>query len=171
MPMNPMEKALAVFFRVTMGWVFLYAAYQQISDPNWTAATFLDETRTAHDFFVWFASPTKVAATNFLVKWGHLSIGLSLVFGFLTRLSAFKGAILMFVYYLAHMDFPYVENQSNFLVDYHLIYLGVLVQLMISGAGHIVGLDRWVSRSHILHEHPFLRWLVGIQFSPGAGSR
>jgi thiosulfate dehydrogenase [quinone] large subunit len=160
-----MEKSLALFFRLMMGWVFLYAAYQQISDPNWTAAAFLNQTKTAHDFFAWFASPTKVAITDFLVKWGHLLIGLSLISGLFTRVGAFFGAILMFIYYLAHIEFPYVENQSNFLVDYHLAYAGVLVYLMIVQAGHVIGLDRWASRAEIVRQHPALQWLVGFPVS------
>ena len=95
------------------------------------------------------------AVTDFLVKWGHLLIGLSLISGLLTRAGAFFGAILMFIYYIAHMDFPYVENQDNFIVDYHLIYVGVLAQLMITSAGHVVGLDHWASRTQTVHRHHF----------------
>jgi thiosulfate dehydrogenase [quinone] large subunit len=146
MPFTPTERALAVFFRVTMGWVFLYAAYLQFSDPNWTAATFLNQTKTAHDLFAWVMAPTRVTIIDHLVKWGHLLIGLSLISGLLTGMSAFFGAILMFTYYLAHMDFPYVESQSNFLVDSHLIYVGVLVQIIATRAGCIVGLDYFISR-------------------------
>ena len=162
--MTQMEKSLTFFFRVAMGCVFLYAAYQQITDPYWSAATFLNKTKTVHDLFAWVASPTRVFLADFLVKWGHLLIGLSLVSGLLTRVGAFFGAVLMSVYYVAHLDFPYVENQSNFIVDYHLIYVGVLVQIMITRAGHIVGLDRWASRSRNLDGRPFLRWLIGYPF-------
>ena len=159
--MTKMERSLAEIFRVAMGWVFLYAAYQQISDPQWTAATFLNRTKTAHDFFVWFASPTQVAVTNFLVKWGHLLIGISLILGLLTRVGAFLGAVLMSMYYIAHMDFPYVESQSNFIVDYHLIYIGVLIYLIIMRAGHYVGLDYFVSRTPMLARHHFMRLIIG----------
>jgi thiosulfate dehydrogenase (quinone) large subunit len=158
--MRLMEKSTTLFFRVTLGWLFLYAAYQQISDPNWTAATFLNETKSAHDFFEWFASPARVAITNFAVKWGHLLIGLSLFFGLLTRVGAFFGAVLMFTYYLAHMDFPYVESHDNFIVDYHLVYIGILVHLIITRAGRFVGLDNWLSRSPILDRHRLLLRII-----------
>jgi thiosulfate dehydrogenase [quinone] large subunit len=170
MPMSQTERALAFFFRVAMGWVFLYAAYQQISDPYWTAATFLNQTKTAHDLFAWVASPTKVTVADFLVKWGHLLIGLSLVLGLLTRAGAFFGAILMSTYYLAHMDFPYVENQSNFLVDYHLIYVGVLVQLVVARAGQVIGLDRWASRTPVVRGMTFCGRSSAIRSRPGVGS-
>lgn len=145
--MTQAETYLVLFFRVTMGWIFLYASYQQITDQNWTAATFLGQTKTANDFFVWFASPSRVAVTDFLVKWGHLLIGLSLIFGLLTRVGATFGAALMFIYYLVHLDFPYVENKDNFLVDYHLIYVGVLVYLIIARDRDVFGLDHWVHRT------------------------
>lgn len=157
---SPTAKFLIVFFRVAMGWIFIYAAYQQITDPYWSAAAFLNKTKTIHDLFAWVASPTKVTVTDFLVKWGHLLIGLSLVSGLLTRAGAFFGAVLMAIYYVAHMDFPYIENHSNFLVDYHLIYVGVLVLLIIARAGQVFGLDYWVSRMPIFEENQFLQWVI-----------
>lgn len=137
------DRLLLLFFRVAMGWIFLFAAYQQFSDPNWTAATFLGRTKTAHEFFAWFGSPTIVLATNVLVKWGHILIGISLFFGIVTRLGASLGAVLMFAYYIGHMDFPFVETRENLLVDYHLIYVGVLIHLIINDAGTTIGLDNW----------------------------
>ena len=157
--MTQTQKLLLLSLRIAIGWVFFYAAYQQISDPNWTAATFLGQTRTAHDFFAWFASPSQVSVTNFLVKWGHLLIGLSLIFGFLLRLSAFLAAILMFAYYLGHLDFPFVDDQSNFLIDYHLIYAGLLWYLMAARAGYFYGLDGWTQRL-AFKQNASLRWAL-----------
>jgi thiosulfate dehydrogenase [quinone] large subunit len=42
--------------------------------------------------------------TTFLVGYGHLLIGLSLIFGLMVRISASVGIMLM--YWMAHMDFP-----------------------------------------------------------------
>lgn len=153
------EKSLVLFFRLSMGWIFLYASYQQITDPNWTAATFLGQTKTANEFFAWFASPSRVAITDFLVKWGHLLIGLSLIAGLLISIGARLGAFLMLIYYLAHLDFPYVESKDNFLVDYHLIYAGVLVYLVMARSDDTLAVDPWLRRSPFLRRHKSLRWL------------
>jgi thiosulfate dehydrogenase [quinone] large subunit len=160
MLMSPTEKYLVLFFRVAIGWVFLYAALQQISDPNWTAASFLNQVKTAHDLFAWVTAPYRVTIIDFLVKWGHLLIGLSLVLGLLTRVGAFFGAVLMLIYYIAHLDFPYVETQSNFLVDYHLIYAGVLALMIVTRAGHFIGLDHRLSRLPIVEKNVLLQWIV-----------
>lgn len=78
--------------------------------------------------------------------YGHLLIGLSLISGLLVRVSAPFAIMLMLLYWTAHMDFPYIENANNFLIDYHIIYAGVLVYLMVSHAGRVCGLDAWASK-------------------------
>jgi thiosulfate dehydrogenase [quinone] large subunit len=154
-------QALIVYFRLAMGWTFLYAGATQLTEPNFTAATFLAHTKTFHDLFAWFAAPAIVPYTDFLVTWGHTLIGLSLVSGLLVRFGAPFGVLLMMVYYLAHLDFPYVENHFNFIMEYHLVYAGVLVYLVAARAGHVWGLDGWVEQMPFLTRHPSLRPLVG----------
>src|SRR3954463_14093325 len=133
------DKGILLFFRITMAWTFLYAASHQLFDPSFSAAGFLGHTKTFHDFFAWFAAPSMLPVTNFLVEWGHFLIGLSLLSGLFVRLSAPAGIFLMVTYYFAHMDFPYIETKVNFLVDYHVVYAGVLLHLLVRNAGHVVG--------------------------------
>jgi thiosulfate dehydrogenase [quinone] large subunit len=57
----------------------------------------------------------------------HAVIGLSLVTGYLVRISAPVGVFLLGVYYFGHMDWPYIENRSNFILDYHIVYIGILI--------------------------------------------
>jgi len=157
--MTQVQKFLILSLRIAIGWIFLYAAYQQITDPDWSAAAFLGQTRTAHDFFTWFAAPSQVLITDFLVKWGHLFIGLSLIFGFMMGLSGSLAAVLMFAYYLGHLDFPFVEDQSNFLVDFHLIYVGILCYLIAARASYFYGLDGLMQRSSF-NQSTVLRWAL-----------
>ena len=52
-----------------------------------------------------FATPAITAPTpTFLMKWGHLLIGLSLVSGLMVRISGPFGILLMLTYHFAHMD-------------------------------------------------------------------
>ena len=129
------EKHVIVYFRVLIGWTFLYAASHQLFDPKFNASEFLEHTKTFHDFFIMFASPAMQPVTNFLVAWGHFLIGLSLLFGLLVRVSGVFAILLLITYYFAHMDFPYIESHNNFLVDYHLVYAGVIAYLMSKQAG------------------------------------
>jgi thiosulfate dehydrogenase [quinone] large subunit len=151
------NKAFIVYFRLAMAWTFLYAASHQVFDPSWSVAGFLGKTKTFHDAFSVFAAPGVAPVTTFLVEWGHLLIGLSLLVGLMTRVSAFFGALLMIVYYFAHMDFPYIDDTTNFIMEFHLVYAGVLVWLMATKAGHVWGLDGWIERQRFFERHRVLR--------------
>jgi thiosulfate dehydrogenase (quinone) large subunit len=154
------ERNLIVFFRLTMAWTFLYAASHQVFDPGWSVVGFLSHTKTFHDLFAVFTTPTMAPITTFLVEYGHLLIGLSLLFGFMVRVSASFGVMLMVIYWMAHMDWPFIENKNNLIVDFHIVYAGVLVYLVAKSAGHVWGLDAWAEKLDFFRQHPGLRPLV-----------
>ena len=58
------------------------------------------------------------------------------------------------------MDWPFIDNTNNFIVDYHLVYGGVLVYLIVKRAGHVFGLDGWVENFEFFKRHPGLKPLV-----------
>ena len=158
---STIDRSLLLFFRIAVGWTFLYAGLTQITDPNFSVASFLAHTKTFHDVLAVFAAPAIAPAMTFLVSWGHTLIGLSLISGLMVRVSTPFGVALMGIYYLAHMDFPYIETRLNFLIDYHLVYAGILVLLMVRSAGTVAGLDGLLADSVLLARHPRLRPLVG----------
>jgi len=157
---NVMPKALILYFRLVMAWTFLYAASHQIFVPGWTIVGFLNNTKTFHDLFAIFTTPTMAPITTYLVEYGHLLIGLSLLIGLMVRVSAAFGVLLMITYWLAHMDWPFIENTNNFVVDYHLVYAGVLVMLIVTRAGHVFGLDAWAEKLSFVKQNPVLKPLV-----------
>jgi len=154
------KKALIIFFRLAMAWTFLYAASHQVFDPKFSVAGFLSHTKTFHDVYAPFTTPTWAPLITFLVGYGHLLIGLSLLVGLMVRVSANFGILLLLLYWTAHMDFPFIENRNNFLVDYHIVYAGVLVQLILERAGHVWGLDAWAEKLPFFQQRPGLRKLV-----------
>ncbi len=155
---SPMEKFLIVFFRFTMAWTFLYAASHQVFVPEFSVVGFLSHTKTFHDVFVVFTTPTMAPITTFMVEYGHLLIGLSLLTGLMVRVSASFGVLLMIIiYWFAHMDWPFIENTNNLIVDYHVVYGGVLTYLVVKKAGHVWGLDGWVENLKMVREHPGLK--------------
>jgi thiosulfate dehydrogenase [quinone] large subunit len=160
MPNSTIEKGFIVGFRLVMAWTFLYAASHQIFDPSWSVAVFLSHTKTFHDVYAVFTTPTWAPIITLLVAYGHLLIGLSLLVGLMVRVSATFGVLLMVVYWTAHMDFPYIENANNFILDYHLVYAGVLIYLIVKQAGHVWGLDGWAEKLSFIEHHPKLRPLV-----------
>lgn len=155
------EKSFVFLFRLLMAWTFLYAAsHQGIFAPDWSVAGFLSRTKTFHDIFAVFTTPNLAPIVTFLVSWGHLLIGLSLLVGLMVRVSAAFGIMLMLLYWLAHMDFPYIENRNNFIVDYHIVYASVLGYLMYKGAGHVWGLDTLAGRLPLFRDGQALHPLV-----------
>jgi thiosulfate dehydrogenase [quinone] large subunit len=90
------EKSFVFLFRLLMAWTFLYAAsHQGIFAPDWSVAGFLSRTKTFHDIFAVFTTPNLAPIVTFLVSWGHLLIGLSLLVGLMVRVSAAFGIMLM----------------------------------------------------------------------------
>jgi thiosulfate dehydrogenase [quinone] large subunit len=155
------QQGLTLFFRVAIGWVFLYAGITQLIDPHFTVAAFLSSTKTFHAVFLPLTDPSVAPAMTFVVEWGHTLIGLSLITGLFFRVGSLCGVMLMGIYYLAHMDFPYVESKLNFIMDYHLVYGAVLIYLITQKAGELYGLDGALQHAGLATRYPALRPLMG----------
>ena len=143
-----MDKRLVLAFRLMMGWTFLYAGAWQVMSPDFTVSSFLAHTKTFHDIYAPLTSPSIAPTLTFLVSWGHLLIGLSLVSGLLVRMSGVFGVALLLTYWTAHMDFPNIESHVNFILDYHIVYAALTGWLVAVNAGRVYGLDGWVA-THI----------------------
>ncbi|HTP83782.1 MAG TPA: DoxX family protein [Alphaproteobacteria bacterium] len=154
---SSVERGIVIYLRLAMAWTFLYAASHQVFVPDFSVVGFLSHTKTFHDFFAMFTTPTMAPITTFMVEYGHLLIGLSLLFGVMVRISAAFGILLMLTYWFAHMDWPFIENTNNFIVDYHLVYAGVLSYLIVKRAGHVFGLDAWLENLRVVRSHPELQ--------------
>ncbi len=155
------ERGLVLFFRLAMAWTFLWAGFRQVFLQDFSVVPFLAHTKTFHDFYAVFATAQWAPLISFMVKWGHLLIGLSLLAGLMVRVSSVFGMLLLAMYWTAHMDFPYIESNVNLLLDYHIVYIGVLAYLIVKQAGYVFGLDGWLEKHDVLTEHPGLRPLVG----------
>ena len=154
-----LDRGVIFAMRVLVGWTFLYAGTWQMLQ-NYSAAAFLNHVVTFHDFFAHFAEPAVLPYTDFLVKWGQLLIGLSLVSGLLVRLSGPFGILLMVTYYFAHMDWPFIGNHHLYLfVDYHLVYAMVFIYLIAHHAGRVWGLDGAAERLPVVARSQILKSL------------
>lgn len=157
---STLDKSFIVFFRLAMAWTFLYAASHQVFDPNWSVAGFLSHTKTFHDVYAVFTTPFWAPIITFMVEYGHLLIGLSLLAGLMVRVSATFGILLMLLYWTAHMDWPFIENKNNLIIDYHIVYAALLGYLIVRRAGHVWGLDAWAEKLDFFKQHPTLKPLV-----------
>ena len=152
------SRTLLLLLRLSLAWVFLYAASHQVLVPDWSVAGFLNSTKTFNGLFTLFTGPVLAPIISFLVAYGHLLIGLSLLLGLAVRVSASFGILLMLLYWMAHMDFPYISNTNNFIVDDHIVYALVLALLIATRAGHIYGLDSWAAAQDGIKNSKWLNW-------------
>ena len=151
-----LDRIIIFLLRVFVGWLFVYAGIWQILQ-GYSAGGFLAHVKTFHGLFAPFAAPAMLPYTDFLMKWGHLLIGLSLVSGLMVRISGPFGILLMLTYHFAHMDWPFIGDHLSLFVDYHLVYAVVIVYLMAHHAGHVWGLDGLVDRLPLVARNPRLR--------------
>ncbi len=136
---------VVVTLRIILGWVFFYAGIVKVFNPAWSAAFYLKDAHTFPSFFQFLLQPDVLPIVNFLNVWGLTLIGLSLLVGIFVRVSAPLGALLMVLYYLPALHFPYVGEHSM-LIDEHIVYALLLIFLMLSNAGMKFGLDKFIAR-------------------------
>ncbi|MGV8856480.1 MAG: DoxX family membrane protein [Devosia sp.] len=160
MPNTTTERGLIFLLRVTVGWIFLYAASHQVFAADFSIVGFLNSTKTFHGFFQIFTGPVVAPIVSFLVAYGHLLIGLSLISGLMVRVSAAFGIFIMLIYWMAHMDFPYIGDTNSFIIDFHIIDALVLGLLIATRAGHVWGLDAWAARQPLVAGNKPLAWSV-----------
>jgi uncharacterized membrane protein YphA (DoxX/SURF4 family) len=139
---------LLVILRIIVGWHFLYEGLVKLTDPSWSAAGYLEQSRyILPGLFHWMAeSPGILGVINFINVWGLILIGLGLLLGMFTRAAAIAGAALLALYYLANPPFvtsSYGAGQEGhyLLVDKNLIEAVVLIVIAILPTGLFLGLD------------------------------
>ncbi|MDZ4278913.1 MAG: DoxX family protein [Dehalococcoidia bacterium] len=150
--------AAVLLLRLTMGWVFVWAGFDKLI-RGFDASGFLVNT-TKGPLSGWFQSLGENQAAldviNPMVTWGQILIGVALIFGVAVRWSAFWGAAMMFLFYIA--QFP---PEHNPFMEYYLIYMLLLGLLGALGAGRIAGLDTVIERQ------PWVRRIPGATFFLG----
>ncbi len=145
--------------RFVVGWMMFYAGITKILDSQWSAADYMSKAKTFSGLYAWLSQPGLLPIINFINEWGLTLLGVALMLGVFVRLSSVLGAVLMMLYYLPILDFPY-PNTHSFIVDEHIIYISILLLFAAVRAGRFWGLDNWCSRLPICSKFPSLRkWL------------
>jgi thiosulfate dehydrogenase [quinone] large subunit len=141
--MNTTQNFALFFLRISLGWLFFYAGITKVLDSTWSAAGYISSAKTFPELFDFFLTPTVLPIVNLANEWGLTLIGVALILGVFTRLAAGLGILLMILYYLVVLDFPY-PNAHAYIVDEHIIYIGALLVLAIFNAGRAWGLGNKV---------------------------
>jgi thiosulfate dehydrogenase (quinone) large subunit len=180
MQLAPRYQAAVAGLRILVGVIFVWAGLEKIlgaGPEGWSAAGFLQfgtagslgwpfvgadaegPFNPTQGFWTSLAdSEGAMGVINFLVPWGQLGIGVSLVLGFLTRFGAAMGTLMMLFFFVAAWDFQYG------IVNQHLTYAMVVAFLGWIGAGRFSGLDatyganmspglrRWIFSGRVIQE-------------------
>lgn len=130
---------LLVLIRFVLGYHFLYEGFDKLFDEHWTSAPFLLQSNWIFsDFFHALANDqTILKIIDLLNIWGQILIGLSLILGLYSSISAYLGALMLMLYYIAIPPF-----QSNLLfIDKNMIELLCFLVIAIFPTSKVFGLD------------------------------
>lgn len=140
--------------RIALGWLYFYAGITKIINPSWSAKGYILSANTMAGFYESLTQPGILSFVNFLNEWGLTLLGISLILGLFVRISSLCGVLLMILYYIPILNFPYVGEHS-YLIDEHIIFSLVLIFFFVIRAGRTWGLD-----GKLIEKYPaFPRWL------------
>ena len=127
---RPIFTLIAGIMRIAIGWHFLYEGLIRLVDSKWSAAPYLESsTGPAAMWFKDMAADQAVLSTvNQLNIWGLIAIGVCLMLGFASRLSALSGILLLALYYLCHL--PFGPQRFGVVEDHFMIVNRNLVELL-----------------------------------------
>ena len=163
--------------RIVVGIIFLWAGLEKVLAPEpFSAAGFLQFATSGtlgwpfvtgevaegtvfnptHDFWVGMAgNEGAMGIVNFLVPYGQIGIGISLILGLLTRFGAAMGTLMMLLFFVAAWEFEFG------IVNQHLTYALVTAFIGYIGAGRYYGLDAVIEKLAIVRQSPQLRYVLG----------
>jgi uncharacterized membrane protein YphA (DoxX/SURF4 family) len=154
---------MLVLLRVLVGWLFAVEGISKILNPSWSAEGYLTLSKgIIAPVFHWIAAnPALLGIADFVVTWGLTIIGIGLILGLFSRISAIAGASLLFLFYLANppligADFGILTEGQYLWVDKNLIHILVCIILAIVPTGHFIGLERLLSHWFDMRKNPLL---------------
>lgn len=143
--MSKYQKLSLLLLRLSLGWIFLYSGITKILNPAWTATGYLKGAQSFAPLYNLFAQ--NIDIINFLNSWGQAAIGLALILGLVLRPAAVFGILMMILYYIPILNFPYVgKGTTSFLVDQHIVFILVFFLLFSFDAGKYYGLKTVVKK-------------------------
>jgi uncharacterized membrane protein YphA (DoxX/SURF4 family) len=135
-----------VILRVYLGLVFLIAALPKLrSDFTPSLVAFLDQValERGHPFYREFIQRVVLPHLNSfsaLISWGELLIGVMLILGLATRLSAAAALLLSLNYMFAKGAWFWTPSSND------AAHLMISLALLIGAAGRTLGLDALLAR-------------------------
>lgn len=152
--------------RLSLGFVFLWAGYEKIETElggKFATSGFLSH--VSGPFAFMFTGMTGNPAVEYLLVYGELLIGVSLMLGIFTRVGGISGALMTLLLYMStlpamtagftgsYLDFLMSKNA---LVSYYIIYIFVFVAFVFLVPGRFLGLDGVMQNTSFVERRPTL---------------
>ena len=158
---NPWLAFWLVMMRLTVGWWMLHAGMDKIWAWPFDASWFVGGAAAGTSigpFVTLFGEGVGLTFVNVMIPVGQTLIGLGLVLGALTRLSAFFGAFLMLFFYFINGE---TGGWAHGVVTGELLGFLIYGMIVTLGAGRVLGVDAYLARTDFVQNHPKLRYLIG----------
>ena len=152
--------------RIALGFMFFYGGYEKIETElggKFATSGFLSH--VAGPFAFLFTGMTGNPAVEYLLVYGELLIGISLIFGVLTRVGGVSGALLSALLYLSTLPamtasftgsyFDFLLSK-NALVSSYVIYILVFVAFVFLVPGRFLGFDGILQNTGFVQRRPLL---------------
>ena len=141
-----LARAALVLLRVYLGVVFLIAAVPKVLGdftPGLTAFLEQRAMEQSHPFYRGFLQEVVLPNTHLiaaLVTWGESLVGVLLILGLMTRLSATVALLLTLNYMFAKGAWPWTPSSND------AAFAAISLALVIGAAGRTLGLDSILAR-------------------------
>ena len=141
-----------VILRLLIGWHFLYEGMIKLFNPAWTAKGYLSgATGPFQGIFQSLAGESMIGVIDIVNIAALIVVGLGLILGFWTRLSAIIGIVLLAFYYLSYPPFPWVEQVgpvegTYLIINKNLIEIMALFVLVKFPTAQYFGLESLLNK-------------------------
>ncbi len=141
-----------VLLRWLIGWHLLYEGLVKLTNPAWSAKAYLASADGPFSglFHSIAQNEGLLRFTDYLNMWGLTIIGFSLLIGLFSTQFSLIGALLLLLYYLAHLplfDTTPIASEGNYvIVNKTLIEACALVVLGLFPTAHIIGIERFFKK-------------------------
>ena len=143
-----------MILRVLIGWHILYEGVSKLINPYWSSAAYLLDSKWIFSGLAEtiVSNPTLLTISDYTNMWGLTIVGLCLLLGLFSRYAALGGMVFISLYYLFAPPFLGLEYSrpgegSYIIVNKNLIEACALWVLFTFPTGHVIGLDRFFTKS------------------------
>ncbi len=130
---------ILLLLRMAMGWIFVYEGFQMFRSDTWSITSLLSGSHIAPNFYNYLLSEPALSILNqafpivcivggglvLLGLWMRIGIGLLVVVNLLVYIPLLRGLSVL---------------PSSYIVDYHIVYIFILLMLALVGADRFWGL-------------------------------